>query len=495
MQPLQIYNTLTRKKEKFAPLQKGSVHMYACGPTVYFYAHIGNLRTYISQDVLRRALEHEGYKVKHVVNLTDVGHLASDADTGDDKIRTESEKERKSMREITDFYSKKFIGDIRELNILSPDMMPKPSEHIADILSLIKKLDGKRYLYKVGGDAGGMYYDTSRFKGYGALTGMNFEKLQTAIISGYRVERPEGIRNPTDFAVWRFADPSMKEFVWDSEYGRGFPGWHIECSAMSMKYLGEHFDIHCGGVDHIPIHHTNEIAQSEAATGEKFVNYWVHMEFMQVDRRKMSKSFRNIYTLEDLEKKGHSALGYRYFTFGVHYRKLLNFTFEKLKKSEDELSGIYAFLQKVAEVAEQGSGSADPEFGKLVDDAKQEFFKAIADDLNVPVALAKMHSLINDSSTRLAAGKMAAEDAKKLIAAFTDFDSVLGLEFAKYASRSGIDSAIEGLIAEREKARKGREFKRADEIRTRLLHEFGIALEDTPKGVRWYRVGSKKAPA
>ncbi len=484
---MQLHNTLTHKEEKFVPIEKGAVRMYACGPTVYFYAHIGNLRTYISQDVLRRSLEHEGYKVKHVMNLTDVGHLASDADTGDDKIRSESQKEHKGMRELTDFYSKKFLEDIGQLNVLAPSATPKPSEHINDILALIKRLEEKGYLYRVEGAAGGMYYDTSKFSGYGVLTKMSFEQLQTTIVSGYRVERPEGIKHPTDFSVWRFSDSSMKEFVWDSEYGKGFPGWHIECSAMSMSYLGEHFDIHCGGVDHIAIHHTNEIAQSEAATGQKFVNYWVHMEFMRVDNRKMSKSLRNIYTLEDLVKKGYSPIGYRYLMLGVHYRKILNFTFDNLKRAEESLRSVYALLQKVAEVSESAAKGANDQLKKEVELERTAFFNAVADDLNVPVAMAAMHLLVNKASGSLEAGKLSAADARLLLDTFVEFDSILGLDFKSYVSRSALDESVEKLVAQREEARKNQDFRLADEIRARLTDEYGISLEDTPKGVRWYR--------
>jgi cysteinyl-tRNA synthetase len=466
--------------------------MYACGPTVYYYAHIGNLRTYISQDVLKRALMHEGYKVKHVVNITDVGHLVSDADMGEDKIRAASSKEHKSVSEIAEFYTKKFMEDLQRLNVLTPDVMPRASEHISDILALIGKLDDKGFLYKVLGEAGGIYYDTSKFKDYGALTKMSFEQLQTAIVSGFRVERPDGLRNPTDFTVWRFADPKIKEFVWDCEHGRGFPGWHIECSAMSMKYLGEHFDIHSGGVDHIPIHHTNEIAQSEAATGKKFVNYWVHMEFEKVDGKKMSKSLHNIFTLEELLEKGFSTLGYRYLALGVHYRRQLNFTFEKLKKAEESLNTIYTFLQKVSEVAEKKGAGNNAEFAKLIETESKNFFKAIEDDLNVPVALSRMHSLINETSGRLTAGKLGSADAKKVLVAFVEFDSVLGLDFSSYTSRSKLAEAIDKLIEEREAARKAHNFKLADEIRTKLTDEYGITLEDTPSGVKWYLKKNKE---
>jgi cysteinyl-tRNA synthetase len=367
-----------------------------------------------------------------------------------------------------------------------PDAMPRPSEHIPEILSAIGKLNELGYLYKVEGDSGGMYYDTSMFKGYGALTKMSFDQLQKAIISGYRIERPDGIRNPTDFAVWRFADPRFREFVWDAEYGRGFPGWHIECSVMSMKYLGEHFDIHCGGIDHIPIHHTNEIAQSEAITGKKFVNYWVHVAFVNVDGKKMAKSLGNIYTIDDLVKKGFNPLSYRYMLLGVHYRRQFNFTFEKLKKAEEGLNAVYAFLQRVSEVGEGKSTVEDSGFTKKVEEERENFFKAVEDDLNVPVALSRMHTLINEVSNRITANMLSKEEAKLVLEAFVDFDSVLGLDFASYTSRSKLTEVIDGLIEEREKARKSHEFKRADEIRTKLLDEYGIILEDTPSGVKWY---------
>lgn len=489
---MQLYNTLSHKKERFTPIHKGEVGMYACGPTVYFFAHIGNMRPYIVEDVLKRALLHGKYKVKHVVNLTDVGHLASDADTGEDKIRSESSREHKGMQEIVDFYSQKFLQDIQRLNVIMPEVMPKPSEHIPEILAAMAKLNKRGYLYRVRGDAGGMYYDTSKFRDYGVLTKMSFEQLQTAITSGFRVERPKGIRNPTDFAVWRFADPKFKEFVWDSEYGRGFPGWHIECSVMSMKYLGEHFDIHCGGVDHIPVHHTNEIAQSEAITGKKFVNYWVHVEFVNVDSRKMAKSLRNIYTLEDLIKKGFNSLSYRYLVLGVHYRRQLNFTFEKLKKAEESLNAIYTFLQKASEAARTKGGAGDSDFVKQVEAERENFFKAVENDLNMPVALSRMHSLINEASSRLTANRLSSAGAKQILDAFIDFDSVLGLDFANYTSRSKPTGAIDKLIEEREEARKRHDFKRADEIRTKLLDEYGIILEDTKGGVKWYSKGRKK---
>ncbi|MGC8649164.1 MAG: cysteine--tRNA ligase, partial [Candidatus Micrarchaeia archaeon] len=296
-----LYNTLGGKKEEFKPISDMKVGLYTCGPTAYFYAHIGNMKAYIDEDLLKRALLYNGYKVKHVMNVTDVGHLKSDQESGEDKVRAEAVAEHKTMREIVDFYSNLFFSDLKKLNIIMPDIIVRASDAIEDILKLIDILDKKGYLYKT---KDGVYFDTSKFKDYGALIGMSFEQLNKQLKAGARVERSTEIKNITDFAVWRFALEDEKEMVWESKFGRGFPGWHIECSAISMKSLGEHFDIHCGGIDHIPIHHTNEIAQSEAATDKKFVNYWFHVGFLTVNGSKMAKSLKNIYTLADLEKKG-----------------------------------------------------------------------------------------------------------------------------------------------------------------------------------------------
>ena len=293
---IKIFDTYTRKKRKFVPIEKGKVGIYCCGPTVYNYAHIGNLRTYVFEDVLRRVLEYNGFEVKHVMNITDVGHLTSDADTGEDKIEVGARREGKSAWEIADFYTKAFFRDIERLNILKPKIVCKATDHINEMIELIKKLEEKNYTYRT---SDGIYYDTSKFKEYGKLSGMNFKDLNEKLKAGARIEFNPEKKNITDFALWKFSPKDKKrQMEWNSPWGIGFPGWHIECSTMSMKYLGEHFDIHCGGIDHIPIHHTNEIAQSEAATGKKFVNYWVHGAFLVLSKNiKMAKSGENFITI------------------------------------------------------------------------------------------------------------------------------------------------------------------------------------------------------
>ncbi|MFI5412306.1 MAG: class I tRNA ligase family protein, partial [Candidatus Micrarchaeales archaeon] len=290
---LKLYNSLTHKKQTFKPIKDKHVGMYTCGVTVYYSPHIGNMKKYVMDDILKRVLLHNGYTVTQIENITDVGHLVSDADTGEDKMKIAAEREHKSMKDIADMYTKMFLKDSELLNVLKPDVMPRATEHIKDMLDLLEVLDKKGFLYKA---ENGIYFDTSKFKNYGKLTGMSFKQLNEQQKGGARIEEVKGKKRITDFAVWRFAHGDEKEMIWESKFGRGFPGWHLECSTMSMKYLGNHFDIHTGGIDHLPIHHPNEIAQSEAATGEPLANYWIHYEFLVVDNTKMSKSIGNIYT-------------------------------------------------------------------------------------------------------------------------------------------------------------------------------------------------------
>ncbi len=478
---MKLYNTLTRKVETFKAIEEGKVGLYACGPTVYYYAHIGNMLPYVFWDILKRTLTRDGYKVKYVMNITDVGHLVSDSDVGEDKMRVAMEREHKSPLEIADFYTKKFKMDVKRLNIEEPNVLPKATDHIPQMLSLIEKLDKKEFLYKISGAEGGMYFDTSMFKEYGILTGHNFDELNKMQQAGARVGRPDGLRNVTDFAVWRFTSPSIKDMVWDTPYGKGFPGWHIECSAMSMMYLGEHFDIHGGGIDHIPIHHTNEIAQSEAATGKKFVNYWIHSNHMLVDGKKMSKSLKNIYTVQDLIDKGFSSISYRYFLATNHYRSQLNFTFEALKHAEETLKSLYVFVSKTS--ALQPTGKTDPMFIKRLDELHAEFFESINDDLNVPVALSKLHELVNATSHR--ASKLGKEEVSKVLKIILDFDSVLGLRFEEHLS-SALPQDAKKLIELREQVRAAKDFKKADELREKLKTEFKISVEDTKEGTLWY---------
>jgi len=481
---LQIYNTLTHKKEQFKSIKEGAAGMYSCGPTVYNFAHIGNMRSYIFADLLKRTLMHNGYTVKHVINITDVGHLVSDANLGEDKMRVTAQHEHKSLNEIAKFYTKEFMEDIKKLKLIMPDIMPKASEHVDVMLKLIDTLDSKGYLYSI---KTGVYFDTSKFKDYGALMGLSFKELNDYLISGARIERASGTKNTTDFAVWRLSKPEETEMVWDTKYGKGFPGWHIECSAMSMMYLGEHFDLHTGGIDHLPIHHTNEIAQSEAATGKKFVNYWLHHEHLQVNGKKMSKSLGNVYRLQDIIEKGYSANAFKYLIESAHYRTQLNFTFDGMDGAEKTIDGIYSIIERLAEVSR--TGRQGPKDSKLIEDAskiKDEFFKYMNDDLNTPLALSKLHNLIGEANKAYDKG-MSREGAAAVLQALLEIDTVLGLEFDKHTQKEALPEGAKQLIEEREGFRLAKNFKEADLIRKKLHDEYGITVEDGERGPVWHK--------
>ncbi|MEM0200788.1 MAG: cysteine--tRNA ligase [Candidatus Micrarchaeaceae archaeon] len=475
---MKIYNTFSKKEEEFKPLNGDKVGFYTCGPTVYFYAHVGNMRNYIISDVLERVLLKNNYKVKHVMNLTDVGHNIGDGDLGEDKIKDEAKKEHKTPEEIIKFYTSAFFQDTEKLNIKKPDIVSRASDNIKEILEFIKKLDEKGYLYET---KTGIYFNTSKFKDYGKLSGSNFEKLNEQQLGGARVERPEGIKNITDFAVWRFAKPNEKDMVWDSEFGRGFPGWHIECSTIAYKYLGEQVDIHYGGHDHIQVHHTNEIAQSEALFEKQFVKYWVHLEFLTVEGKKMSKSLKNIYTITDIEKKKFMPLSFRFMVVSVHYRKMMNFTFDGLKHAEDALKSIYAFISKISFNNEK-IGKPDTEFLKKIEDYKKMFFDFVNNDLDIPNGIIKMHEMINYSKKDLTK-----EETKVVINTLLEFDEILGLDFKKHLSTSISEKALD-IIKERELSRKERDFVKSDILRKKLLDDYKIRVEDTKEGSIWYSV-------
>lgn len=471
--------------EEFKPIRDSAVGLYTCGPTVYNYAHIGNLEAYLFWDLLKRALRHDGYTVRHVMNVTDVGHLIGDMDYGEDKVKSAALKEHKSVKEVVDFYTKQFMEDAERLNIIMPEVVRNASDEIVGILALIDTLDRKGYLYRL---ADGMYFDTSRFKDYGALAGMDFETLKESIKAGARVGRPEGMRNPTDFAVWRLSKPGETEMVWDSKYGRGFPGWHIECSEISMKYLGSHFDIHCGGADHIQVHHPNEIAQSEAATGEKFVNYWLHNRFMKVDGRKMSKSLGNVYTVQDLIAKGYSPLAFRYLVLSSHYRSELNFTFEALDNAEETLKRVYTLLESLSDV--DRNGPTDKGFEKAVRSAGARFYEELNDDLGMPEALSAFHKLVSLANQRIAEGSMTKSEADLVTNALLEIDrSILALDLDKRSSKVKLPLEVERMLQEREQLRAKKDFAAADEIRKRLKEDYGIELVDTKDGVRVRKTG------
>lgn len=446
---LKIYNTLTRKKETFKPLKNKTVGIYTCGPTVYWYQHIGNLRSYIFADVLKRVLSYDGYKVKQVINITDAGHLTSDADEGEDKVEKAAKKEGKTAKEITDYYWKIFRDDFKKLNIKEPNVWPKATEHIEEQINLIKTLEKKGYTYKT---KDGIYFDTSKSKNYGKLARLEKKGLR----AGKRIEMKEK-KNLTDFALWKFSEkPGLRQQEWPSPWGLGFPGWHIECSAMSMKYLGEHFDIHTGGEDHISVHHTNEIAQSEAATNKKLANYWLHGAFLTFKGEKVSKSKGGLYTMADLETKGFSPLAYRYLCLTAHYRAPLDFSLESLENSQHSINRLKNIIVKIKDD------------GKRNKKYLQKFEKAINNDLDTPKALAVLWNLVRDTE---AAGK------RKTI---EEMDKIFGLDLLNEEAVK-TPKEIKVLAEEREKARQQKDWQKADQLRQRIK-ELGYKVEDTAEG-------------
>lgn len=460
---MKLYNTTIRGVEEFRPIKENTAGIYTCGPTVYNYAHIGNLRTYIFEDILKRALLFNGYKVNHIMNITDVGHLVSDADSGEDKMEKGASREGKTVWEIARQYEEAFKDDFHALNCLDPDVWCRATEHIEEQIGLVKKLEENGVTYRIDD---GIYFDTSKFPRYAEFARLDLDKMK----AGARVEMAQGKRNPPDFALWKFSPKDKKrQMEWESPWGTGFPGWHIECSAMSMKYLGETFDIHCGGIDHIPVHHTNEIAQAEAATGKKCVNYWLHGEFLVMDQEKMAKSGAGFITLQTLKDKGFDPLDYRYFCFSAHYRMPLNFAWEGLEAARNTLKGLRERVWQYME-------DSEPEQTEKSEKAIAAVKDNINDDLNIPKALATLWITLKDSSL---------SPAEKL--AFVEkADAVLGLDLLKEKKEEILDTDIQQLIDERLNARKEKNFSRADDIRDTLAAK-GILLEDGPDGTRWKR--------
>jgi cysteinyl-tRNA synthetase len=460
---------LARKKEKFIPLEKGKVKMYCCGPTVYLYAHIGNFRTYVFEDVLRRVLEFNGFKVEHVMNITDVGHLISDADTGEDKMEVGAKRERKTVWEIAEFYAKVFFEDAERLNMLKPTVICKATDHISDMIELIQKLEKKSYTYIIDD---GVYFDTSKLKDYGKLTGMDFERLNETLKAGARVEFNPQKRNITDFGLWLFSPKDKKrQMEWDSPWGVGFPGWHIECSAMSMKHLGENFDIHCSAIDHIPIHHTNEIAQSEGATGKKVVNYWLHGAFLVFgEKTKMAKSKGEIITVQNLVKEGFDPLAFRYLCLTAHYRSELIFTWESLQAAQNALFTLREHMRKLSENLEN-----EIKRTLKTEEYKREFLEAVNDDLNMPKALTIVWKLVRDEK------EVSNREKYELL---LEFNKVLALDLTREVTEEKLPKEVEELIRKREEARRVKDWGTADNIREQLK-AMGIIIEDTPQGVKW----------
>lgn len=462
-----FYNTLTRKKEEFKPISD-VVGIYTCGPTVYAYAHIGNLRAMVFYDLVRRYLKFKGFKIKHVMNITDV----------DDKIIKKIRKEGKNLKEFTDFYTKSFFDDLEKLNIEKPDVIPKATEHIQDMVNIITKLKANGHTYE---KSGSIYYKISSFGDYGKLALLKSQDLKKNA-SG-RLDDEYEKDDARDFALWKAYGNDDGNVFWETSLGKGRPGWHIECSAMSSKYLGETFDIHLGGVDLIFPHHTNEIAQSEGASGKKFVNYWLHNEHLIVDGKKMSKSLGNFHTLRDLEKWDPRAI--RYLFISAHYRTKLNFTEKALKGATETIDRLENFIDFIKSVK---TTQTNPDVNKILEKTKAGFEKSMDDDLNMPEALAFIFNMMKDLNKTIADKGADQTNLKNIMNLLERFDSVLGLNLASVeAIWKPLDKAsneIKKLVKKRENLRKQKEWEKADEVRNEIL-KLGIIIEDTPKGIRW----------
>jgi cysteinyl-tRNA synthetase len=460
-----LFNTLTRRKEPFIPIEKGRVRMYTCGPTVWDFAHIGNFRAFLFEDLLKRWLEHRGFKVTHVMNLTDV----------DDKTIKGSQKRQTPLRQYTEYYAKAFFEDVALLNIEPADYYPRATEHIPDMVALISRLMEKGYAYK--GEDGSTYYAINKFKDYGKLSRIKVTQLK----AGARVKVDEYAKEEVqDFALWKAYAPEDGDVYWETELGKGRPGWHIECSAMSMKYLGETFDVHCGGVDNMFPHHENEIAQSEAATGKKFVNYWLHNEHLQVEGRRMAKRYGNFYTLRDLLKMGYDPKAIRYLLLSTQYRQQFNFTFEGLDAAKGAIDRLANLMDRLQDADGKSSGE---KISQLTNKVQTSFGEAMDDDLNISVALAALFDFVRDVNNVLDANALSKEEAKEVYALMADFDKVLGV-IGEVKTEEPLPKEAEVLIEKREEARKAKDWKTADALRQQL-NAMGITIEDTPQGTRW----------
>jgi cysteinyl-tRNA synthetase len=461
MTELHLFNSLTRSKQEFRPLKAGSVGLYTCGPTVYDYAHIGNLRTYIFEDILKRVLIYNGYRVKHVMNITDVGHLTGDRDMGEDKMEKGALREGKTAWDIADFYTRAFKTDIGRLNILQPDIWVKATDTIAEQIALIEILEQKGFTYRT---RDGVYFDTSMFEDYTKLSHQNLDALQ----EGARVEKNPEKRNATDFALWKFSPPDTKrQMEWDAPWGVGFPGWHIECSAMSMKFLGDRLDIHCGGTDHIDVHHTNEIAQSEAATGKPFFNFWMHGAFLIITGgKKMAKSEGSFLTLENtFVKQGLNPLVYRFASFLTHYRKPMEYSDEGIEAARNGLLHLQNQVRQASEGKDVSVSAANKDF-------KTKFLEAINDDLNMPRAMAVLQEMLKSSLS----------PAEKYVT-ILDFDRVLGLDLDQVSQAEALPEEVQKLVDARIKAREAKDFVTSDRLRDEL-EALGYMVQDAREGMK-----------
>ena len=450
-----LYNTLTRNKDKLIPIDEKEIRMYSCGPTVYKDATIGNMRTNIFQDVLRRVLRYNGYKIKHAMNLTDVGHLVSDGDEGEDKMIKSAKEEHKTPYEIAEHYTKLFFEDLAMLNIETPEIVCKATDHIKEMLEFVEKLVEKDFAYET---STAIYFDISKLDKYPILSNLNVEEQK----AGARVEIDPEKRNPYDFALWIKA-PENHLMKWDSPWGPSYPGWHIECSAMGRKYLGEQFDIHTGGIDLIPTHHENEIAQSKGLCGKIPANYWVHGEYLLIDGGKMSKSLGNVYLMKDFIERGYNPIVYRLFSYSCHYRNKLNFTWdgiESASKSLERLKNGYQIHLKGKDEVED----------KIVGEYEEKFHKAINDDLNMPLAMGTVWEVVRNE-----------KKSPKFAELLLKFDTVLGLEIDKQEEKEEIPQEVLDLVEQRKQARQNKDWAKSDELRD-LIQSKGYEIKDSKEG-------------
>ena len=452
---LKLFNTLSREKEVFRPIDEKEVRIYTCGPTVYYFAHVGNLRSYLFMDNLRRVLKYNGYNLRHAMNITDVGHLESDADEGEDKMAKAARREHKDPYEIAEFYMDRFLEDLRKLNVSMPEIICRATDNIKEMEEYVKKIIENGYAYETDDT---IYFDTSKLDKYGILSKIKIDEQK----AGARVEFDNKKKNVTDFALWIKA-PENHIMKWDTFWGKCYPGWHIECSAMGRKYLGEKFDIHTGGVDHIPIHHENEIAQSKGYSGKIPANWWMHCEFLLVDGGKMSKSLNNIYTLEDLKNKGFSPLDYKMFTFTSHYRNKLNFTWDSLESAKIALSRLKEGYNRHAEGIEDVVDS-------VIVDYENKFHEAINDDLNMPLAMSVVWEVVKNPIK-----------SNKFAKLLDKFDEVLGLNLS-HKEELELPEEIKDILEERKNARENKDWAKSDELRDKLL-DLGYVVKDTKNGV------------
>lgn len=453
---INLYNTLTKKKEEFKPINEGKVCMYSCGPTVYYFAHIGNLRAYLFMDMLRRVLKYNGYELRHVMNITDVGHLVSDADEGEDKMMKAARLENKDPFAIAEFYMNAFLEDLKKLNIDMPEIIARATEHIPCMEEYVKKIIENGYAYETENT---IYFDTTKLDKYGLLSNKDVKEEDLEA----RIASDPNKKNPNDFALWIKA-PENHLMKWDSFWGKCYPGWHLECSAMSNKYLGEQFDIHTGGVDHIPVHHENEIAQSKGYSGKIPANYWMHVEFLQVNGGKMSKSLKNLYTIEDLKQRGYEPAVYRMFNLGTHYKKQINFTFEAMDAAKIALNRLRDGYLK------HKNGNDDVE-ASVIKEYEQKFLEAINDDLNMPVAMSVVWDVIKNNSK-----------SKKLAALIEKFDEVMGFDIKSYVPQvEELPEDIKKFVNERNEARANRNWAESDRLRDELISR-GYSVKDGKEG-------------